>query len=232
MKKLTFIFSIISAILLLSMVSVSQVTTIEPQLGKFDEIHLRISADIYYTQSAEQSVKIEGPAEMLERIEVVVEGERLIIKSKGNKFNIRNITCYISTPEIKKIAIAGSGDIYAQKPVSISDLDLNISGSGNLKFAEIYGQNLSVNISGSGNVRIESGSLNSTFSITGSGSGNVNAASFEAQNVDVRISGSGKCLVNAAQSLNVVIAGSGDVRYAGRPTINSKISGSGSVSSI
>lgn len=159
------------------------------------------------------SVVLEGDAELLARIETVVENGTLQIKQKRESkswsfgWDHREVRAKVTAKRIEAIAIAGSGDVVAGE-LSGESLALHIAGSGDISVAGGKVGNLAVHIAGSGDVK---------------------APKLDAQAVSVHISGSGDALVWARQSLAVQVAGSGDVRYYGDPTLAVRNMGSSSV---
>lgn len=136
---------------------------------------------------------------------------------------------FATVASLTEVSISGSGDILTDGTFeNVKDLDLNISGSGNMNLA--LGTNvreIKSKTSGSGDYKL-SGTAE-TLDITISGSGDMRSFDLETLKCDVSISGSGGCEVNVVDELNVRIAGSGDVCYRGNPSVNTNISGSGDV---
>lgn len=204
------------------------------EVPTFSRISLHIPGVLYVEQGGPQRLDIEAKSSTLERIITEVRGDELIIRFENRTFFWRNfntgdIEIHATAEEIKGLAISGSGDIRARKELNTRDMDLRISGSGEITLAELNAENADLSISGSGDIRIEDGGNARNLTISLSGSGDVDASGFEAERVSVRVSGSGDSSVHATQQLEVKVSGSGDVYYSGNPEINSSVSGSGSV---
>lgn len=197
----------------------------------FDGIDLRICADVHVEQSSTYSVSITASENLMEIIKTEVHGTTLCIDSKKNKCisGDDNIDIYVTTPELIKLDISGSGDIVSKNNFTTSDLDINISGSGNITIDSLQTNNCSINISGSGNIKLAGSQTASSQKIRISGSGDVNTLNLPANDCDVTISGSGKAQVWAINKLNAEISGSGDVIYKGNPLVTASSSGSGNV---
>jgi hypothetical protein len=203
----------------------------------FSEISLRISGNVYIEQGSPQSVEIEAKPSTLEKIITEVKDGKLIIKFEDGNFFWRSftpgeITVRITVPDINALSVSGSGDIIAKNIIKSKNMDLAISGSGNIKLSELNADEVKASISGSGDIVVEKGSGASKLTASISGSGNVKAGGFEAKNVKARIAGSGNATVYATENLNVSIAGSGDVYYNGSPSVDSSVAGSGSVRKV
>ena len=55
-------------------------------VSTFTKISFRVSGKLYLRQGSPQKVEIEGKKDALEKIEVEVDGDRLIIKREGNSW--------------------------------------------------------------------------------------------------------------------------------------------------
>jgi len=202
-------------------------------LPSFDELNLSISANVYLKQGNEQKVVIQASDKTLELIETEVKGSALTIK--WTRTNIRNsdkIKIYIIMKDINALRIAGSGDIIGSGLISSTNLELKISGSGNISLPDVKAEKISSKISGSADISIGGSQTVNMLDVGISGSGDVKAQDLPVNNAEVSISGSGDCSVYALESLKARVAGSGDVYYKGSATIDAKVSGSGSVKHV
>ena len=208
-----------------------EIVTEERNHSGFDEISLATSADIYYVQAEVYSVEIEASQNLMPLIETEVIGDRLKIKRKNNTClrGDNKINIYISSPEISRFSISGSGNVFAGGSLVSDNLDISISGSGDVKLDSLSVNNIDMSISGSGDLALTSADTADNQNIKISGSGNINAFNLPVKNSKISIAGSGNCRVHAIDNLDVKISGSGDVIYKGTPVINSNIAGSGSL---
>lgn len=199
--------------------------------GHFDAIDLRISADVHVEQSATYSVSVTASENLMDIIKTEVHGTTLCIDTKKNKCINGNddIDVYVTMPELRKLDISGSGDIESKNKFNAPDLEMHISGSGNIEMDSLNTTDYSISISGSGNVRLAGTQTATSQTIHISGSGDVNTLDLATDNCDIHISGSGKAQVWAVAKLTAEISGSGDVIYKGTPLVSSSTSGSGSV---
>lgn len=219
----------------------------------FTKISFRVPGKLYVRQGSPQKVEIEGSKDALEKTDVKVENGRLVIGREGKWSNWGfgnddEVNVYVTVKDIDALNVSGSGDIIGETKIVTRELDLNVSGSGNLKVdAEVSGE-MEADVSGSGDLLVK-GSC-ASFNSDVSGSGKVNAAvkvsneaefgvsgsgkveaSGSASTVKVSISGSGKVLAANMETntCKVRISGSGDVEIAVKNEIDANITGSGSV---
>jgi len=201
----------------------------------FTGIGLSISADVYLTQASDFKVEIEAPADYLQEIETVVDGDMLKIKTKNHfnfSFKDKKVKVYISMPRVNALSISGSGDILAQTPIKTDDLKTKISGSGDVKIENLSAKNIELGISGSGDIYFAGSDVAEIASYSISGSGDINNENLQCKKIEISVSGSGDIRVWAVDELKAKVSGSGDVYYKGRPIIDAKTSGSGELQHI
>ncbi|HTE07226.1 MAG TPA: head GIN domain-containing protein [Flavitalea sp.] len=224
-------------------------------VGTFTKISFRVPGKVYLRQGSPQKVEIEGKKDILKEVETVVEGGRLVIGKEGKwsdwfwDNNDEEVKVYITVKDIEGLSVSGSGDIIGETRISAHNLNLNVSGSGNLKIEADASGDMEADVSGSGDLYVKgkckgfnsdvsgSGKVNLELVITDeaefgiSGSGKIEAAG-SASSVKASISGSGKVLAADLEtnSCNIRISGSGDVQINVKNEIDATISGSGSVS--
>ena len=208
-------------------------TSQKREVSAFTEISLRIGANVHLKQGNTQSLEVKGKDETLEKLITEVKDRKLILRYPNetwfSRWNPGPVDIYITIPQIDALVISGSGAIVSEGKIEARILDLIISGSGDIKLAELKADKVSAKLTGSGNINISGGQNASELKAGISGSGNVKAIDFPAENVDVIISGSGNCWVNSTKKLVVRLSGSGNVNYRGNPSIDSAITGSGKV---
>ncbi|MCB9283127.1 MAG: DUF2807 domain-containing protein [Lewinellaceae bacterium] len=196
------------------------------ELPPFSGIDLKISGNIILRQGSEQLVEVEGQENIIDLLKLNVNNQTWDIKFTDCVRNYEDLTFYITLPEIGYVSISGSGKVYGDNLFEGNDINLRISGSGDMDLALNYNK-VDSRISGSGNVRLE-GDCNK-FDLDISGSGDYHAFNMKAGKGDVNISGSGKAEVYVTDNLDIKITGSGDVYYIGNPYLDIKITGSGKV---
>lgn len=192
----------------------------------FSGISLEMDADVIIKQGPVQEVVVEGKANIIDELERDVSGGIWEIEADHCIRDVGSLKIFITVPDITLLKISGSGNIISDNTLVTNDIDLNISGSGDMDIA-LEADDINANISGSGKIFLEGSADELDFKT--SGSGDLRAFSLFCRVVDINISGSGDAEVNASEILNVRISGSGDVFYKGNPVLNVQISGSGQV---
>lgn len=235
-KSIPFLAVIVIAIVCTS----SQILSAQPVSKTFDvkdftQVDLGTAADVYLG-TGDFVVKVEASSQdIMDQLDIHTDGNALKIDKKKHGWDNWNwpahSSCkvYINLPKLEGIAVAGSGDVYAQNDFSGDKLKIAMSGSGDVNMKNITYANLAVSISGSGNVTMEGGTATSAdFHV--SGSGNVKVSKINGDQASAEVAGSGNLNLGKFSKLSVNVAGSGDVSYSGKPaTLDKHVSGSGDV---
>jgi hypothetical protein len=197
------------------------------QLAGFTGISVAGPHDVIVRVGPAHSVRAEGPADVLEKLEVKLDGRNLEIGMKKGSWRLRGKTViHVTMPAIESAAIAGSGDIRIDR-VQGGRFAASIGGSGDIEVAALEVGEASFSVAGSGNIRASGRAERSSVSIAGSG--DVDLSAVEAQTASVSIVGSGEVRARAMKTADVSIMGSGDVDLTGPARCSVSKMGSGNV---
>ena len=200
------------------------------QVGAFDRIALEGSPDVVVAVGAAPSVRAEGDADLIERLEVIVEGAKLSIRVRegsGRWFSFRRhrgVTLHVTVPSLAGVAIAGSGDVRVDR-VEGSNFNGAIAGSGDLEIGTLAVGEANFSVSGSGSVRASGRADRAMVSVAGSG--DIDLARLEAGDATLGMAGSGDIGIRATRTATIDLRGSGDINVSGpaRCTVNKRGSG-------
>lgn len=201
------------------------------RVGTFDSISAAGPHNVVVTVGGAASVRAEGPADALDRMEVIVDGKDLKIRPRRefrNNYRWQNgqrAIYYVTAPRLEAAAVAGSGDMRIDR-VDGEHFSGAIAGSGNLDVGSLRVSRASLSIAGSGNLSARGSAGRSDLSIAGSG--NLKLGQLANRTASVSIAGSGNADLNAADTVSVSIIGSGDVAVAGTARCSVSRIGSGS----
>lgn len=205
-------------------------TEIRKVSSNFNSVESAGAFDVIIKDAVQDgNIKLEGESNVLEKIEVKLEGSTLVLKQKpGFNFrNTKNVTIILNGQNLQSIGLSGSGNITTEGIQKVNSFNAGLSGSGNVN-VKVSAKNIKAGISGSGNINLKGNSDNAEYGV--SGSGDIHAFDLKSSEVEVGISGSGNVKLTANESLKASIAGSGDVYYKGNPqNLNVKSGGSGDV---
>lgn len=197
--------------------------------GKFKSIELDCNADVYLSQADVFSCIIETQENIQPLILTNIDDETLRFYT-DKSISTDKLIIYITAPDYKNIKIDGSGDVFGKNTLNVKELNLRISGSGNIVIDKVITDDLTANIDGSGEIKFATGKAdNASYQIEGSGK--IIADKIEAEDVEATIEGSGNIHCYAGDNLEAKIKGSGNVKYKGAPKTKFTVEGSGNVSS-
>ncbi|WP_183579410.1 head GIN domain-containing protein [Mucilaginibacter sp. X5P1] len=209
-------------------------TVQDRHLTGFNAVDAAGSFDVYIVQSGTESVRVEAPADVIDKIVTEVEGGELKIHDKNNSgwnwsgLTHKKIAVYVSVKDINSIGITGSGNVFFKEGIRANSLKVRVSGSGDV-FGKVDVKSLEASISGSGDMKLSGHAETSTIHV--SGSGDFTAKELATVNTSVHVTGSGDAAINVSGSLDASVSGSGDISYTGgaQHVVKSK-SGSGDIS--
>jgi hypothetical protein len=201
------------------------------QVSNFDKIELSGSGEVIITQSGNESLSIETDDNVLEYVNVEVDGGtlKLGLKSGARSVSPSHLTFIVGVDDLNSLSVSGSGDIESDG-LETSSLEVEVSGSGLVQIANLGSDDVKIDISGSGEINMAGDVAGQDVAI--SGSGKYLAGDLSSKSANVSISGSGDVTVWATESLDADISGSGSIGYYGRPAIDLSGGGSGKINSL
>lgn len=229
-----------------------EIVTEEVSLESFSRIELQMEAEVYITQGDESSVRIEASDNIMNILVTNVSKDELTLRTERSEC-IRgksDVKFYVTTPDVEAITLSGSGFIVNETALTGSELDITLSGSGDIDLSDLDYSSSYMNISGSGKITIDefvvtdleaktSGSGKTTISdlnasnvsMRVSGSGSMNFDGENAERLDATIGGSGKLYAFdfPAERVEINVSGSGDCEVTANDELDVNITGSGSV---
>jgi Putative auto-transporter adhesin, head GIN domain len=206
------------------------IKTEERSVSAFKNVEANGDIKLIVTQGDPKPVRIEGDENILPYIEIIQEGDKIIIQPKHdvNLSPSGDLNVYISSPNYKSIEVSGSSDIVGQNKISSSEeLSLDASGAGDIQM-EVDAPKVSAGISGSGTIKLKGQTKDLDIDL--SGAGHAYCYDLQTENTTIGISGAGSAQVSASVKLNANISGAGNINYKGNPAVSQEISGAGSVS--
>lgn len=202
------------------------------QVGNFKQIEVAGPYDVEVRTGGNPGVSAQGPEKVLERIDVAVEGDKLVIRSRheGGVFHFGfsshgNAHFVVTVPQLSAADLTGSGEIKVDK-VQGQSFDGAVTGSGDLSIASVEVQSLKLSITGSGDVKAGAGKAQAAeYAITGSG--DLDAGAVDSPQIRASIAGSGDLKAHGSGTANVNIRGSGDAYISGGAKCSVSKAGSG-----
>ena len=201
-------------------------------LSGFDGVRLTGSDDVRVIQGAAFSIMATGRPEVLDRLDIRVEGSTLVVARKPQtgwriSWTDPSADITVTMPSIRSAQITGSGDMVVDRAVAAA-FEGGVTGSGDLNIDKIEAGTATLRLTGSGDIRA-SGQV-PRLSLAVQGSGDIDARNLSAETVDVAVRGSGNVRGAARRSATISVAGSGDVEVSGTKDCTISKTGSGDAS--
>jgi hypothetical protein len=197
----------------------------------FDRIEVTGSADVRVATGKPVAVSASGSAKALDRLDIHVERNTLVIGTKkGSGWGWNNdgkVTVAVAVPMISAANVAGSADVAVDR-VKTGTFESTISGSGNVALPALEADAVRFSVSGSGDIK--AAGRCGALKVNVAGSGNVDTSTLRCTTLDTSVAGSGDLDAYATQTASISVAGSGDVRVRGGARCTTTKAGSGSVS--
>lgn len=202
------------------------------QVGAFQSVSLTGSPDVIVTVGGQPSVRAEGDARLVERLEIVVEDGDLKIRMRdgsGWHFGFshdRGVTVHVTVPTLAAATLTGSGDIRIDR-IQGERFVGTVTGSGDLGVQQMRANEAAFTLTGSGGITAAGAAQRTNIQLTGSG--DIQLAGLETRNTTVSLQGSGDVAAKAMETAQVHLMGSGDVAISGTARCQIDKRGSGEV---
>ena len=205
---------------------VEQKRTVEPFTG----IKVGGAFNVILNQTGKHKLVIEAAEELLDNITTEVKGDVLHIEMKWDWSwkDHDDITVYVDFKDLAFLNVSGAGNVKANSSLRVNDLDLRVSGAGDVDL-EVIAEKMDVEVSGAGDLDL-SGSTDSQ-EIRLSGAGNYDAQDLKSNYTYAKATGAGSIVVFATEEIEAHASGAGSIKYYGQPEKEKSIaSGAGNIS--
>lgn len=177
------------------------------------ELHGPLHADIVVGRGP--SVVLEGPEELLERLQVTMGNDRLILRLDHDGDDDDDfVTARIQTPALHTLDVAGAGRISLKDPAGEA-LRVTTSGASQLIIEGIALKTLRLTVAGASESSLSGRASEAHFSMSGAGS--IRAQNLVTEVAHVDLSGAGSVRLHATERVEGSVAGVGKVTVAGDP---------------
>ena len=202
------------------------------QVGAFQSVSLTGSPDVIVTVGGQPSVRAEGDARLVERLDIrVKDGDLKIGYREGSSWSLgfghdRNVTIHVTVPALAAATLTGSGDMRVDQ-VRGERFVGTVTGSGDLAVGRVQANETVFAMTGSGGIRAAGTAQRSHVELAGSG--DIDLGGLEIRSAVVSLHGSGDVTARATETAQVTLMGSGDVAITGPARCRIDKRGSGEV---
>jgi hypothetical protein len=209
------------------------IKTQEHNVAAFKNVQVSGAFDLYVSQGDIKPVKIETDENLQQYIEVLQEGDKIVIKFRDG-INLRpsnKIKAYVTTQVYNTIDVSGASTINGETKITNPEkMTLQVSGAGDINL-DVNAPAISVEVSGTGDVKLKG--QTKTFDLDLTGAGKAHCYDLLSENTKVDISGAGDADVYASEKLDAQVSGVGNINYKGGATgVTQQVSGAGSVKKV
>lgn len=198
----------------------------ERSVDSFDQISVGGAFDVYLTQGDTESLRVEADENLLPLIETTVRNGRLVIRSRENIGEAKELNVYVTFRELNKIETSGACEIKNEGQLNFSNLVLKGSGASEIDLS-LRAEKLEGEYSGASEVDLEGSAEVCEFKL--SGASELDAEGLVVQQMKIDLSGASEAEVQVTQNLKVHASGASSVVYTGNPAIDQHTSGASSV---
>ena len=205
-----------------------EVTTETRNVDGFDGVSTCCDIDVELVQG-KFDVRVEAESNLQDLIKTEVRGGRLKVGFKDN-VNIRSrkqITVYVSLPELGYISASSSGVVTTKSSFTGEDMEVDVSSGAKVNL-DFSGESLYADASSGGGMTLKGSA--GRFKANASSGGKVRAEDYQAKDARCNASSGGGVSVKVSGNLNADASSGGWVRYHGNPSgVNSDVSSGGTV---
>ncbi|MEL4308740.1 head GIN domain-containing protein [Joostella sp. CR20] len=181
----------------------------------FKSVKATEGVDVYISQSATASIKIEADDNIIDLIETEVNNGELVISTKEN-IGRASKKVYVSLSEIERLATTSGADLESMGTLKVDNLDLDASSGSDL-VVEVQATAISADASSGADIEVfgVSTSLNADAS---SGS-DIKAERLNVETVSADASSGANIKIGAVKTINYHKSSGGGVSYKGTPEV-------------
>ena len=220
----TKLFAFLSAFFLMTAMINAQSSETR-NVSSFSELEIGGVFNVYLSQGNKEEVKIEAPAEYMDRIITKNDGNRLVLKldKKWSTKNMKKISIYVTFKNLEALENGGVGNLKSDGTLTFDNLYFKNSAVGNTDLS-LEAKSIDAKFSSVGNITL-SGNVND-MTIKNTSVGSLKASNLKVGKLDIENRAVGSTEIYAEQELSIDNESVGSLRYKGNATIK-KLNSSG-----
>lgn len=196
----------------------------------FSGLSISVPGKVEVRTGTTYSIEIEVEESLVSYLETKVRNGRLDIYFSKPVRDVDDLLIKITMPNLDQLDVSGSAEVVVFDAIDGDELELDVSGSGEIDLKAVDFNKINADISGSGEIRIAG--VADDLELDLSGSGELNSLDCPVKTADLDVAGSGTVRCHVKDELKARISGSGDVYYEGTPSLDVQITGSGKVKKL
>lgn len=187
-------------------------------VNNFSKVSVSSGIDLYLSQGNTESAKIVGDKELVDKLVLEKDGNRLNIKYRQNNNwsgmfkNRQGTKVYLTFKTLDELSASGGSDVYAANTVKIDRMNLATSGGSDVEL-NIVCKDITISASGGSDLDLKGSATNMDLNI--SGGSDVDAEHFSVDYAKVHASGGSDAEILVNKALEADASGGSDVRFRG-----------------
>ena len=203
----------------------------EERVADFAAVEAGSAFGLTITRSAVFSVIVSADDNILDRIEVVRSGDRLVIRlESGLSVSSATLRVEIEMPELRGLRLSGASRATVTDFQSSDNLDIGLSGASRLE-GDIGAGDADIDLSGASRITLDGSARR--IKVRLSGASTLDFTDFPVDRAELTLSGASAATVDVRKELGPVrLSGASRLTYFGNPTIkNLNSSGASTIES-
>jgi hypothetical protein len=180
-----------------------------------------------------RSFEITGDDNILERVQVVGRGGRLVVEPTNSNLSFRPsepVIVDVTLTDLSDIAVSGGGRARVGA-FAADEVSATLSGGSRGTFEGVEADLWRPTVSGGGKVTVEAGTTDRQ-EVQLSGGSTYRARRLASETATVQASGGSQATVSVSGSLEATASGGSRIEYIGRPSVDAETSGGGTIRRI
>ncbi|MES2754331.1 MAG: head GIN domain-containing protein [Pseudomonadota bacterium] len=200
----------------------------------FDRIRIDGPFEVRLTTDAEPNASLSGSADVLDKVELRVEGTTLIVRAGNAGWGERPRAkaagaplIRVSTRSLRSAGVVGGGVLTIVGPVRGDRIDLTVTGAGSIAASGLAANELVATLIGTGEIAL--GGTARSARLLSNGAGRIAARDLTANDVTIRTDGATEVAVGARYTASATSTGLGAITVLGSPECKVKAAAGGPI---
>ncbi len=228
------------------------------EINNITEVVVGNASHLQIVQGNSDSLRVEGEPEVMERVKVDQDGQRLTltVRNKQNRdfglsslFNHDTVTFYLQLKNLDSLDVGGASQGVINKWAGKS-LKVHAGGASSLDLANLKLDALQVHLDGASDMDLQGASTSTAeihlsgasgakatgqsqfLKVDASGASNYHGKSLKALRAELQASGASDIDAHVTEQLKAEASGASDINYLGEPKVQMNSSGASDIKAI
>ena len=182
-------------------------------VGDFTGIECSLPIDYTLATGDANAVRIEGPADALDKIKPNIKNDMLSFDLEGKE--LEGVVIHITAKDIQKIEVVGAASLEGENVIKVPTLNITASGASDVKLSLEVGS-LNTEVSGAAEMALKGTATTHLSEV--SGASNLKAGDLKTTTTDITVSGASTANIDATETLKADVTGASSLHNKSNPT--------------